>query len=77
MAADETRHVEIRNRLRLAGTSIAGLAREIGVAPATVTIVSQGHRTSHRIQSAIARKLGLLPEELFPERYGKGDEMRT
>lgn len=30
MAADETRHVEIRNRLRLAGTSIAGLAREIG-----------------------------------------------
>jgi Ner family transcriptional regulator len=70
---DLARHKRIREALRDAGSSIAELSAEIGVAGATMTIVSQGHRTSHRIQTAIAEKLGTTPEALFPERYlGKG-----
>ena len=76
MLPGPARHAEIREGLKAAGTSISALARELGVAPATVTIVSQGHRRSHRIQAAIARKLGLDVQKLFPERYGE-DEMPT
>lgn len=68
---DLERHSRIKQALREVGSSIAEVAAEIGVAAATITIVSQGHRTSHRIQSGIAQKLGTTPEALFPERYPK------
>ena len=68
MTHDLARHAEVREGLRAVGTSISAVARELGVAPATVTIVSQGHRRSHRIQLAIARKLDRDVRELFPER---------
>lgn len=56
-------------RLRLAGTSLSEVARELGVAPTTVTSVSQGYRRSRRIEAAIAAKLGQLPEVLWLDRY--------
>ncbi|MEP3342955.1 MAG: helix-turn-helix domain-containing protein [Hyphomicrobiales bacterium] len=62
-------HENLKARLRILGSGISALAREIGVSPSSVTTVSQGYRTSHRIQEAIARKLGTEPELLFPERY--------
>jgi lambda repressor-like predicted transcriptional regulator len=55
--------------LRALGCSTAQVARELGLDPSTVTVVSQGHRTSHRVQDALAKKLGTTPEALFPERY--------
>lgn len=77
MTPNLVRHAEIRDRLRSAGSSISDVARELGVAHATVTIVSQGHRRSHRIQSALANKLGLEPIELFPERYAAREGTMT
>lgn len=71
MVPDHARHAEIRRRLRAAGTFLSEVARELGVASATVTIVSQGHRRSHRVQTAIARALECEVAELFPERYGE------
>jgi lambda repressor-like predicted transcriptional regulator len=68
---DLNRHRYIKQALREVGSSISELSAEIGVAASTLTIVSQGHRTSHRVQSGIARKLGTTPEALFPERYRK------
>ena len=69
MAFDPERHADIRRRLRAVGCSTAQIARELGLDPSTVTVVSQGHRTSDRVQTAIAKKLGTTPEALFPERY--------
>lgn len=63
------RHAEIRDGLRAAGSSLSALARELGVAGPTVTIVSQGHRRSRRIERAIAERLGRDVRDVFPDRY--------
>lgn len=63
--------------LRVAGSSLAEVARELGVTGTTVTSVSQGYRRSRRIESAIASKLGVAPGSLWPDRYpggGCGDD---
>jgi lambda repressor-like predicted transcriptional regulator len=62
-------HERIKMRLRLAGSSLAKIARELGVAATTVTSVSQGYRRSRRIEGAIAAKLGKQAVSLWPERY--------
>ncbi len=59
-------------RLRLAGSSLAEVARELGVAGTTVTSVSQGYRRSRRIESAIADKLGVVASSLWSDRYPDG-----
>lgn len=69
-------HERIKMRLRLAGSSLACVARELGVAATTVTSVSQGARRSRRIEALIAEKLGLHPAQLWPERYA-GPEAST
>jgi len=56
-------------RLRLKGSSLAQIARELDVTPTTVTIVCQGFRRSRRIEAAIATRLGVAPERLWPDRY--------
>lgn len=63
------RHEIIKMRLRLAGSSLAQIARELGVAPTTVTTVSQGYRRSRRIERAIAHALCVQPESLWSDRY--------
>jgi Ner family transcriptional regulator len=65
-------HERIKMRLRLAGSSLAEVARDLGVAGTTVTSVSQGYRRSRRIESAIAAKLGVQPGSLWPDRYPDG-----
>ena len=67
------RHERIKMRLRVAGSSLSSVARELGVAPTTVTAVSQGHRRSRRIELAIASKLNETPARLWPERYTASD----
>jgi len=56
-------------RLRLAGSSLAQVARELGVQPTTVTSVCQGYRRSRRIEDLIATKLSTTPATLWPDRY--------
>ena len=69
MTIDLTRHADIRKRLGAVGLSISALAKTVGVAPETITIVSQGYRRSRRLEKELAFALGTTPEQLFPERY--------
>ncbi|MDN3711751.1 helix-turn-helix domain-containing protein [Paracoccus cavernae] len=69
MTVNLARHADIRKRLGALGLSLSALAREVGVTPETVTIVSQGYRRSRRVEKQIAAALGTTPEQLFPERY--------
>ncbi|UUV05526.1 helix-turn-helix domain-containing protein [Ruegeria sp. YS9] len=69
MAIDLTRHELTKARLKIAKSSMSEVAREIGVTHSSVTVVSQGYRRSARIEAAIAGKLGVPVEELYPERY--------
>lgn len=62
-------HERIKCRLRLKGSSLAQIARDLNVTPTTVTIVSQGFRRSRRIESAIALRLGVTVDQLWPGRY--------
>lgn len=66
----QMRHETIKLGLRDVGSSLSDVAKELNLRRSTVTTVSQGHRRSHRVQKALAAKLGMQPEELFPERYG-------
>lgn len=63
------RHERIKMRLRLAGTSLAQIARDLGVRSTTVASVSRGTSHSRRIEATIARALGTGPEKLWPDRY--------
>ena len=69
MTGTREQHEVIKMRLRLAGSSLACIARELGIQPTTVTATSQGKRRSRRIELAIARKLGCTPQSLWPARY--------
>ncbi|WP_348538784.1 helix-turn-helix domain-containing protein [Shimia sp. R10_1] len=69
---DLARHERIKYDLRLLGTSLAQISRELGVSISSVSTVSQGYRRSERIQKAIAVQLGTSPEVLWPERYQTG-----
>ncbi|WP_446719490.1 helix-turn-helix domain-containing protein [Inquilinus sp. OTU3971] len=65
------RRVWIIGRLRLRGTSLAAIARDLGVARQSV----QGALLvpSERIEKAIADALALPVHDLFPDRYsGEG-----
>ena len=68
MSPARRQHEWIKMQLRLCGSSLADIARELGVAKTTVTAVSQGLRRSRRIEAAIVAKLGMPPERLWPER---------
>jgi lambda repressor-like predicted transcriptional regulator len=66
---DLLRHERIKYELRVAGSSLSDIGRRLGVAPNTVTVVSQGHHTSRRIEAAIAETLKTRPSDLWPDRY--------
>lgn len=72
MSESSEDHEFLLYRIHKAGTSFAQIARDIGVAPATVTVVSKGRRSAN-VEQALAAALGLTAEELFPDRY-RGDE---
>ena len=64
------RHDHIKAELKLRGISFSEIARQLGVTCASVTMVSQGRSMSRRIQNAIASRLGMPTEVLFPETGG-------
>jgi len=73
---DDRQHDRIKGALELRGLSLSAIARELDVAPTTVSIVSRGIRRSRRIEAAIASAIGVAPAELWPGRYlaGKQDQ---
>ncbi|WP_449045941.1 helix-turn-helix domain-containing protein [Paracoccus versutus] len=73
--ADLIRHEDVKTRLREAGSGISAIARDLGVKPSSVTVVSQGYRRSENIQRAIAEKLGTTPEKIWPDRYEQEGNM--
>lgn len=74
---DEYCHEMVRARLRLARTSFSNIARELGITPASVSLVSQGRRRSRKVERTIADKLGTTPEKIWPERYGEKIAMKS
>lgn len=69
MEPDLELHEWIKFSLRRKGSSLAQVSDELKVGQGTVTAVCQGRRRSRRIESALAKALGLAVEELFPARY--------
>lgn len=69
MKVDLEGHEILKCRLRLVGSSMAKIARSLGISQSSVTVVSQGYRRSHRVQREIADQLGTTPQQLFPDRY--------
>ncbi|MFB2533465.1 transcriptional regulator [Paracoccus sp. p3-h83] len=74
MKVDQKKHERLKFRLRLAGSSMAKIARQLGISQSSVTVVSQGYRKSHRVQTEIAEHLGTTPQKLFPDRYTTEEE---
>ena len=64
----------IKMELRLRGSSLTAIARELGVNPAIMTNVCKGVRRSRRIEAVIAQRLGRPLEKLWPEYYRKENE---
>jgi len=54
----------IKYQLRLRGTTLAEISRELGVSTATMSQVCLGVRRSDRVLSAIADRLGVSLEAL-------------
>lgn len=69
---DDKRHARIKSALMLRGTSLSSIARDLGVSPGTVSIVSRGFRRSRRIEAAIAKALEASPKDIWPDRYADG-----
>jgi Ner family transcriptional regulator len=65
----EARDAWIAYQLRLAGSSFARIADELGIARQTVRVAIE--RPYPKIERIIAKKIGLSPEELWPERYAR------
>jgi len=69
MLVDLEKHEILKGRVRMCKSSYSEIARQMNVTAAYVTMVSQGHRSSHKIQNAIADCLSTTPLVLFPDRY--------
>jgi transcriptional regulator with XRE-family HTH domain len=57
----------IKYQLRLKGSSLAEISRELGITSATVSQVCSGERTSKRVLQAIADKLEISINVLLGE----------
>ncbi|AEA33659.1 helix-turn-helix domain-containing protein [Hippea maritima] len=57
----------IKALLTAKGIKITDIAKELGVAVTTVSLVISGRDTSKRIQTTIAKKLGVDVNELWPK----------
>lgn len=61
----------IKAELRIKGSSLAAISRELGVVYSSVYNVVKGAR-SRRVETRIAQALGKSVEEVFPLRYPHG-----
>lgn len=69
MHNQKQRHLEIRHRLSLAGSSFSAIARSLDVSHTAVLAVSNGRSRSQRIAVSISTVLETTPEILWPEIY--------
>lgn len=67
----DSRDAWIIFRLRLVGSSLADIARELGITRQTVRVAIE--RPYPKVERAIAAKLGLRPETIWPDRYARRD----
>lgn len=67
---------EIRIALLRRGVSQSGIARDLGVKPASVLKVIEGHLVSHRIREAISLAIGIDLKLLWPSTYLYGPGQR-
>jgi lambda repressor-like predicted transcriptional regulator len=65
-------HEMLKARLRINGTSLAQLSRELGVTDSALTLVGKRMCRSRKIERALADALGVTPESLFPD-HGEGE----
>lgn len=72
---DDKQHARIKAALSLRGKTLSDVARALGVAPTTISIVSRGFRRSRRIEAALATELGCTAAQLWPDRYPAGQTM--
>lgn len=63
----------IKYALRLRGTSLTELSRELRVSISTLSQVCRGDRSSARLRIAVARKLSCKPKEIWEERSFPGE----
>lgn len=68
-------HEQLKASLRIRGSSLAQLSRELGVTTASMSRVGLGSLRSARIERAIADALETTPEQLWPDRYEREDKM--
>ncbi|MDK3017040.1 helix-turn-helix domain-containing protein [Pseudodonghicola flavimaris] len=61
MSIDLENHEMLKCRLRLAGSSMAKIARSLGVSPSTVTVVSQGYRNEKLVGEGAAAFARIRP----------------
>ncbi len=62
-------HERLKAELRIRGTSLAQIGRDLGISGTSMSLGGLGKHRSKRIERAIAEALGTTPEELYPERY--------
>lgn len=74
MNVDNAAHQNVKRKLHAIDSSFAQIARELNRSVTTVITVSQGKCTSKLVAEAIASKLNTSPENLWPQRYGKGEQ---
>lgn len=67
-------HERLKAELRIRGTSLAQISRDLGVSDSALTLVGKGFHRSLRIERALADAVGSTPQALFPDRY---EEVQT
>jgi Ner family transcriptional regulator len=64
-------------RLREEGSSLAQVARDLGVTPSTVTHALSGRHRSPMIIEAIAARIGATPDEIMPPSKGEANPNKS
>jgi lambda repressor-like predicted transcriptional regulator len=73
MSPDEIRIEFIKLRKK---TTMASIARSLGVSQPAVQRVIDRHLVSNRIMRAISETIGSPPEVVFPEYFSKNEQKR-
>lgn len=71
MSAIHKEHEYVKMALRLKGSSLSEVAKDLGVSAAAVTYASKGASSSNRIEKYIAQVLGVERSAIWPSRYKK------
>jgi Ner family transcriptional regulator len=75
LSRPDTRNEWIKFQLAIRDTGFADIARELGISRATVR--SAMVKSYPKMERAIAAKIGMAPEVIWPERYQKNSDSAT